>query len=276
MNAARGSWTAAGTDAEVPMGGGRTSIGVVRIGDAVHRPVRPWTAAVHEVLRHLERAGFSAAPRVVGVDEQGREVLSYLEGETVGERRPWPAWVHEEAALPQVGAWLRRLHDTTADFVPPAGAVWFAGQTWRPGHVIGHHDAAPYNAVWRDGRLAGFVDWDTAGPSSRELDLAFAALFWVPLLAPGSSSWPHASAAAGNRKERLHLLLDGYGYEGDRRELGAVVAARARINATVLQQRIAAGDPAFLAIRHQADDLESSARWVEALPDSFWDPAPPG
>ena len=43
-------------------------------------------------------------------------------------------------------------------------------------------DASPWNAVWADGVLAGFVDWDTASPSRREDDLAFSALTWVPLL----------------------------------------------------------------------------------------------
>src|SRR3954452_17075317 len=95
----------------VPLGGGRRSAGVVRIGDAVHRPVRPWTPAVHAVLRHLELVGFPGAPRVVGFDEQGREVLTFLDGETVGERRPWPRWVDADATLGDVGAWLRRLHD---------------------------------------------------------------------------------------------------------------------------------------------------------------------
>ena len=46
----------------------------------------------------------------------------------------------------------------------PANVSWFAGQTWRPGLVMGHHDVAPWNAVWRDGMLVGFIDWDTAGP----------------------------------------------------------------------------------------------------------------
>src|SRR4051794_38079116 len=97
---------------EVPLGGGRTSAGVVRIGDTVHRPVRPWTPAVHAVLHHLEAAGFDGAPRVLGFDEQGREVLTFLDGETVGER-PWPDWVTSDAALVSVAGWLRRLHDVT-------------------------------------------------------------------------------------------------------------------------------------------------------------------
>ncbi|MFW3173085.1 phosphotransferase [Geodermatophilus sp. CPCC 206100] len=258
----------------MPLGGGRTSAGVVRIGSTVHRPARPWTPAVHAVLRHLEQAGFEGAPRVLGFDEHGREVLSFLEGDTVGVRRPWPDWVAADDALVQVGAWLRRLHDTTADFVPPEDATWFSGRPWRPGLVVGHHDAAPYNAVWRDGRLAGFVDWDTAGPASREMDLAYSALMWVPLLAPGSA-WPNADTPAGDPRRRLHALLDAYGFDGDRRAFGAVVATRARVNAEVVRRLAGGGDPVFVALRRQADDLERSARRVEELPASFWSPPAP-
>ncbi len=254
---------------EVPLGGGRTTVGVVRIGDTVHRPARRSTAAVHALLRHLEDAGFPEAPRVVGIDEQGREVLTFLQGETVGERLPWPRWVHAETALVDVGVWLRRLHDVTATWLPPEDATWFSGRAWRPGLVIGHHDAAPYNAVWRDGRLAGFVDWDIAGPSSREVDLAYAALFWVPLLA-ADSAWPHTWTAVGDPWWRLHLFLDAYGFDGDRQDFGAVVAARARINAAGIRRLAAGGDPVYVAIRRYADDLERSACEVEARPASFW------
>jgi aminoglycoside phosphotransferase (APT) family kinase protein len=220
------------------------------------------------VLRHLEVVGFDGAPRVRGFDELGREVLTYLEGDTVGEARPWPEWVFSDDALAQVGAWLRRLHDATADFVPPEDAVWFAGQGWRPGLVIGHHDAAPYNAVWRDGRLVGFVDWDTAGPSSREFDLAYAALLWVPLLAAGSA-WPVGDRPVEDRRRRLHLLLDAYGFDGDRRDFGGAVATRARINAEVTR-RLAGSEPAYQAIRGQADDLDRTAAEIDSLPDGFW------
>jgi len=43
---------------------------------------------VHAVLRHLERAGFDGAPRVLGFDDRGREVLTFLDGNTVGDRVP--------------------------------------------------------------------------------------------------------------------------------------------------------------------------------------------
>jgi hypothetical protein len=258
----------AASTAGEPLAGGRTSPGVVRIGNAVHRPGRPSTSTVHAVLRHLEQVGFSGAPRVLGFDDAGREVLTFLEGETAGEA-PWPTWVSSDETLTQVGSWLRRLHDATVDFVPPDDAVWFAGQRWRPGLVIGHHDAAPYNAVWRDGRLVGFVDWDLAGPSSREFDLAFSALMWVPLLVP-ESAWPIASRPMPERCGRLHLLLDAYGYADDRSALQQVVAQRARRNAEVIRRLADSGDPVFQALRGQAADLDRSAQQVDELSEWFW------
>ena len=123
MSASSGTSSSVAAVHEVALGGGRTTAGVVRRGDAVHRPARPWTASVHAVLRHLEAVGFDGAPRVLGFDERGREVLSYLPGETVGERSPWPGWVSADETLVQVGQWLRRLHDTMTDFVPPDDAV---------------------------------------------------------------------------------------------------------------------------------------------------------
>lgn len=41
--------------------------------------------------------------------------------------------------------------------------------------------AAPYNAVWSDDGLVGFLDWDMSGPLAREPDVAWMAFSWVPL-----------------------------------------------------------------------------------------------
>jgi hypothetical protein len=74
---------------------------------------------VHALLAHLADKGFTGAPRPLGFDEQGREVLTFLEGETIGGRRPRPAWVHAEDTLNQVARWMRAYHQAVADFVPP-------------------------------------------------------------------------------------------------------------------------------------------------------------
>lgn len=246
--------------------GGR-HVGAVRVGDTVHRGANHWTPAVHGVLRHLEAVGFEGAPRVLGFDERGREVLTWLDGETIGERLPWPAWAHSDLALEQVGAWLRRLHDTTADHVPEEGATWFTGRPWRPGLVIGHHDASPNNAVWGADGLVGFVDWDTASPSSREMDLAYSALTWVPLHARRVVE-KQGFTAFDDRSRRLRLLLDAYGYEGDRAAFGGTVVERARINARAIHGM--KGTPYYETLLPFAADLEQAAAEIEALPPSFW------
>ncbi len=177
---------------EEQLAGGRNN-GAIRNGQTVRRRTGEHTAGVHALLRHLRAVGFTRAPEVLGIDEHGREVLSHLHGETVGGRRPWPAWTHGEAALIAAGEWMRDFHEASRSFTPPPDAHWFGDHDeLRAGEVICHHDAAPYNAVWRPsptpsdpdaGELVGFIDWDLAGPSEPLRDLAFLALTWIPLTA---------------------------------------------------------------------------------------------
>ena len=100
-----------GMDAEIPLAGGCQTPGVVRVGETVRRPMCPRSSFVHELLRFLEAAGFGGAPRIMGVDERGREVLSFIEGRVPhGEegRRLSDAHLVNAAAL------IRHLHDATA------------------------------------------------------------------------------------------------------------------------------------------------------------------
>jgi hypothetical protein len=248
--------------------GGR-SFGAVRVDDEVRRPPQPWTATVHTVLRHLEHAGFDEAPRALGFDDQGRERLTFLAGETLGDQGPWPDWVRSDDALRQVGVWLRRLHDTTTTYRPGDDAVWFTRREWQPELPINHLDAAPWNAVWADGSLVGFVDWDTAGPSEREGDLAFSALTWVPLLTAGIAS-PAGFDDPADRRRRFHLLLDAYGYPGDRTAVRDAIAGRVERNVEVIRELAATGEPTFQRMLPWAADLERSGAEVAALPDDFW------
>lgn len=64
---------------------------VVRVGNSVRRPAQPWTASVARLLRHLQKAGYDAAPRSLGIDELGREVVTYLPSE--------PTWPYTEEVL---------------------------------------------------------------------------------------------------------------------------------------------------------------------------------
>src|SRR5450755_143795 len=108
--------------AEIPLVGGDTTDGVVRVGRTVRRPVGPHTSAVHAVLRHLEAVGFEGAPRVLGIDAKNREVLTYLPG-VVG-RRPLPGFITTESTLVSLAELQLRYHHAVVGFAPPSWARW--------------------------------------------------------------------------------------------------------------------------------------------------------
>lgn len=250
---------------EQHLDGGNTG-GAVRVGDTVRRAAGPWTPSVHALLAHLAARGFAGCPRPLGIDAWGREALTFLHGQTVGSALPWPGWAYAEDTLVLAARWLRGYHAAVADFVPAAGATWRLGGQWRPGLVIGHNDAAPYNAVWRDGALVGFIDWDMAGPVSREQDVAFMAFGWVPLHAR------HAAAAEGfthfaARPARLRRFLAAYGWDATITDFLEAVRARISAHTASMRALATAGDPVFTRLAGQgiADALDKAVAELDHL-----------
>ncbi|MBX6169521.1 MAG: aminoglycoside phosphotransferase family protein [Thermobispora bispora] len=215
---------------------------VVRLGDTVRRPARPWTPVVHALLNHLAAAGFGGAPRAYGYDAEGREVLDFVPGEVPDY--PLPAYVMTDEALAGAGALLRAYHDATAGFVPPEGAEWyFPPRT--PAEVICHGDMAPYNCVFRDKRPVAFIDFDTAHPGPRVWDVAYAAYRFVPLHDPGRDE---SAPGVTEQARRLRVFADAYGLGAEDRA-ALVETARARLEHLVAHMRAQAeaGHEAFAA-----------------------------
>ena len=222
---------------EEPFIGGNLS-DATRIGDTVHRRAGPWTPAVHSLLRFLERAGFEA-PRVRGLDERGREILGYVEGDAyTGWPKPAPPWVLDDEHLAAGARLLRRYHDTVAAFTPPPEAAWRLVAP-RPHEIICHNDWAPWNAVFRDRRLAVMVDWDNAGPGTRLWDLVNTAYSWVPLYAR-----EHVRLDPPEQARRLRLCCDAYGLD-DRRDVLPMLRTRLEFIAAFIESEARRGDPGF-------------------------------
>jgi hypothetical protein len=182
--------------------GGYTTAGqVVRVGDTVRRPWRPTSPATGALLRHLEAAGFAGAPRFLGRDEDGREVLSYVDGEAAIE--PRPPWALSDAALVSVARLLREFHAAVASFDPGAHR-WPqpVPLRFRDG-MISHNDPNLDNVVFRSGRAVALIDFDLASPGSAIWDVACAARLWAPLRDPADV--PHTRSL-----DRLRLFMDAY------------------------------------------------------------------
>ena len=247
---------------EQPLVGGNVGA-VVRIGDTVRREAGPWTPAVHGLLRHLEAVGFPYAPRVVGLDRSGREILTYLAGDTVGDTEPWPAWAWSSRSLVALGGIVREYHDTVRDYRPAGELTWrFGTRALQPDEIICHNDLAPYNLVHRDGRIVGVIDWDIAGPGRPEIDLAQTACTAVPLTDPETAA---ALGAPGDLVRRLRLLGEAYGLD-DLPGFVDVIVEHARGVAGTVRRMAKAGDPGFrrLAAGGHLERMDRNARWIEA------------
>ena len=227
---------------EIPLAGGDVTEGVVRVGDTVRRPVGPHSPLVHALLAHLELAGFEGAPRFLGIDGSGREVLSYIDGEVAG--RPRPPWIADETRLASVGRLVRAYDDAAASFASPPDALPDTLPDDPPGippapayppELIGHVDITPENVVFRDGRAHALIDFDLAKPATRADEMLNAMLWWAPLSDPRDVDplLQHVDVPA-----RARILADAYGLSGtDRERVTEVAVLRTRRSWHLMKQR---------------------------------------
>jgi hypothetical protein len=215
---------------EIPLTGGNVSEGVVRVGDTVRRPCGYWTPAVHALLAYLHDVGFSGAPKPLGIDDQGREVLSFAAGAAV-----YPGnlgLISSDGQLARVARLIREFHSAVAGFVAPPDARW---QTLIPdvgADLIVHHDLAPWNLVAGEGNWT-FIDWDAAAPGTRLWDVAYSLHSFVPLTA-------NPASRSEDDGHRIRVFADAYGLdEPERRTLASLLAPRARSMHDFLQAQAA-------------------------------------
>jgi hypothetical protein len=235
-------WVDKADQVEIPLAGGDVTEGVVRVGDTVRRPVGPHSPLVHALLAHLELVGFEGAPRFLGIDGSGREVLSYIDGEVAG--RPRPPWIADETRLASVGRLVRAYDDAAASFASPPDALPDTLPDDPPGippapayppELIGHVDITPENVVFRDGRAHALIDFDLAKPATRADEMLNAMLWWAPLSDPRDVDplLQHVDVPA-----RARILADAYGLSGtDRERVIEVAVLRTRRSWHLMKRR---------------------------------------
>jgi len=174
---------------------------------SVRRPAGWWTPAVHGLLQHLQEVGFAYSPRPGGIDSEGREVLSYIPGESgaAGWHR-----IQSEKGLRRFATLLREYHEAVRDFRPSAQVEW-AVRPVDPQELICHNDFGPWNVVYDGADPVGILDWDFAAPGPRGNDVAYALEYAVPFRDDAAAlSWHHF-AEVPNRRLRLEVFAEAYG-----------------------------------------------------------------
>ncbi|MEO8246157.1 MAG: phosphotransferase [Chloroflexota bacterium] len=235
------------SEEQVLVGGMDSRYAPVRIGDTVRRHPGSSRHSVRALLAHLEAEGFDGVPRFLGVDEEDREIVAWIDGEV--PLPPYPAWAMTDAALADLGALLSRFHAATASFrttdTPDWAADWADPSPMGPGHVICHNDLYPENVVFRARRVVALIDLAMAAPGRALWDLAVAAEVWCPLGAP---AFRPVHLAHLDPVKRFGVLTRAYGLAPDRgRELVDVVIEERTHAAANIRAEVAAGNPAWTA-----------------------------
>ena len=238
-------WQACGVAEELLRGGFVTE--VVRVGDTVRRRPGRNAGFVHRLLEWLEWVGWDGAPRFRGVDEQCREILSFLPGHV-----PWqPAEqrrVRSDDSLAVAAGLVRQFHDLTAGTSLAGGC-----------EVVCHNDLSPRNTVYRDRagvlRPVAFIDWGIAAPGKRIHDIAHMCWQYAGL-GPQIEDTARASC-------QIRIICDAYG-----------LADRAAVVDTILwwqdrcwrgiQAGAAAGDPAMTRLHDSCatQEVRQQHDWV--------------
>ena len=240
---------------EVPLEGGNVTAGVVRLGETVRRPLAPNHRLAHAVLRHLEAVDFPHSPRLLGLDDGGREVLSYSPGATI-----WPNRADlliDGDVLAPVGRLVRAYHDAMATFSSPVD----------DGTIVLHGDLAPWNVVVGDDPAAPWtlIDWDEVAQGRVAWELAYVLHTFVPL-------WSNAPFADDDDevRRRVGVFAEAYGADPDLLEQALrLVPSRCRALADATEARAAQGIPSFVQLvadGHPRSWRDAAEHVAERLP----------
>lgn len=121
-------------------------------------------------LTQLEHIGFDGAPRFLGYDEQGRQVLSYVPG-TVPDGPPLRL---SDARIISATHLIRDFHDRTA-----TSALRGTEE------VVCHGDLGPFNTVFDGDVAVALIDFgEEVAPGTREADFAHAVWCFADLTEP--------------------------------------------------------------------------------------------
>ena len=211
---------------------------------------------MHDLLSHLSDAGVDGIPRVLGFDDEGREILTYLPGRTVAvdtEQAP-------DETLAASAVWLRRFHDAVRAYDPGPRSWRQSAASLEPGQLICHNDTGAYNWIVQGDRFAGMIDWDQAGPGQPLDDLAFLCWSGIPLF---------RETQARDAARRVRIAAEAYGGVGPAALLDAIADRMQRAS-----DRIAAGiergDPGMLSLQTLGEPQRTRRRvdaFLSRLPE---------
>jgi hypothetical protein len=168
-----------GNDCKKLSGGNLTS--VYRQNETVLREQKSWSSTIHRILLHLEKVGYTNSPRFIGIDESGKEILSFVQGECKVDYPITNDSNEQLLIIKKVAEMMRKYHDATLSFEITEKDNWmFTYKGPLEKEVICHNDIAPYNVTFVHNIPYGLIDFDTCCPAPRIWDIVYALYRFVP------------------------------------------------------------------------------------------------
>lgn len=232
-------------ESEEMLTGGNVS-SVYRLGNTVRRELKPASPLIHKLLKHLEHKGFKYAPRFLGIDEQGREILSFIEGEA--GHYPLKEFMWSDDVLKEIAKMLRLYHEAVSDF-PLVDEFKPIDHTPQKAEVLCHNDFAIYNIIFNQQKPVGIIDFDVAGPGPKIWDIAYTLYTCLPLsrfyLSETAQKVQYdPSCHASLINQRAALFFESYGEEMPQ-NVFEVVLLRLKGLCKTIERKAEEGDSAF-------------------------------
>lgn len=185
--------------------GGRD--GIYREGNYVFRPAEFWTEHVHLYLKYLHSEGFNKVPFPFGIDNDGIEKISYVEGNVYNELLPEE--VKSDETLISFCILIKQFHDIGEKYIENlTGKEKWMLPVRTPIETMCHGDLAPYNVTVNGKKTIGIIDFDTLHPGPRMWDISYSLYRWIPLMSPDN---PENFGNEDDKHRRLDLFIRTYG-----------------------------------------------------------------
>ncbi len=226
------------TNEEQKLSGGQNN-DIVRIGDTIRRPIGKNSDYVHKVLILLEEKGYKHSPRYLGIDDKGREILSFIQGEMGGSIE----WTDHQLIL--VIKMLRNFHDKTA-----------GSELSKDQEVVCHRDVAPWNTVLQNDIPIGFIDFDGVEPGMRVEDIGY--VLWTFLELGNLEIDIHTQT------KRIKIMCDVYGFSDGRLLVEAILREQKRVLEIRKSMAISAKNSEIQEFSNERIKvIENEINWIE-------------
>jgi hypothetical protein len=177
---------------EIILTGGRVTKGVIKKGNFVYRPCCNNSNFVHKVLLWLETKGSIISPYFKGISEDGREIITFLDGNSPNNLGDF---TNEQ--LFKAGKIIKNIHELLSDF-----------PGCKKGQTVCHNDLSPCNFMFNNNMPYAVFDWDSCRIGDPKDDLAYAVKMWCDIGNPVQT--------VNEVNGKIKQMIQGYGiYEFD-------------------------------------------------------------